>query len=75
MLFIALFVYFQVLNCILEALPESASFTTVVADYEAGLWRAVQDVLPDTRIQGCVFHWTQAVWRKIQALGNNSNQN
>jgi len=24
---------------------------------------------PDVRIKGCVFHWTQALWRKIQELG------
>ena len=26
-------------------------------------------VFPDVTIKGCVFHWTQAVWRRVQDLG------
>jgi len=25
----------------------------------------VKAVMPDVVIMGCVFHWTQAVWRKV----------
>jgi len=34
-----------------------------------GAWKAVRDVYPMASIQGCVFHWTQAVWRHVQELG------
>ena len=34
-----------------------------------GLWLAISGVLGDVTVKGCSFHWTQAVWRKIQALG------
>ncbi|XP_073258751.1 uncharacterized protein [Porites lutea] len=28
-----------------------------------------RSVLPAVQLQGCVFHWTQALWRKVQELG------
>jgi hypothetical protein len=32
--------------------------------------RLVFPSLPSLKsIQGCVFHWTQAIWRKVQAVG------
>ncbi|XP_052695537.1 uncharacterized protein LOC128173907 [Crassostrea angulata] len=40
-----------------------------VADFEAALWKALKDRFPGTPIQGCVFHWTQAVFRKVQDHG------
>ena len=30
------------------------------------MWRAVEEVLPDVKRHGCAFHWTQAVYRKVQ---------
>ena len=36
---------------------------------EISLWRAFPKVYPGVKLQGCSFHWTQAVWRKIQLLG------
>jgi hypothetical protein len=32
-------------------------------------WLAVREVFPTVSIKGCVFHWTQAVWRQVQDLG------
>ena len=40
-----------------------------MVDFENALWRALHSIFPDTVIKGCVFHQTQAVWRKIQDLG------
>ena len=40
-----------------------------VMDFEAAMWRAATVVFTQTRLFGCNFHWTQAVWRKIQELG------
>ena len=33
------------------------------------MWKAIRDVFPTASIKGCVFHFTQAVWRKTQELG------
>ena len=33
------------------------------------MWKAVSLTLPDVEVQGCNFHWNQAVYRYIQQLG------
>lgn len=33
-----------------------------------GLWKALRQTFGQP-IHGCLFHWTQAVWRKVQAVG------
>ena len=43
--------------------------TTILCDFELAVVRAVEQVLcQDAAIQGCFYHFTQATWRKIQAL-------
>ena len=37
-----------------------------VTDFELALRTAIETELPATRIGGCYFHFTQALWRKIQ---------
>ena len=32
-------------------------------------WLAVRYVFPGVSVKGCVFHWTQAVWRQVQDIG------
>ncbi|XP_078334484.1 uncharacterized protein LOC111132122 [Crassostrea virginica] len=61
--------YYEVLRAIDRLLPAQIALQTCVVDFEAGVWRAIQDRFPGTVIQGCVFHWTQALYRKIQELG------
>jgi len=41
----------------------------VVADFELAVWKAVRQVLPGVTQRGCAFHFGQAVWRNIQAVG------
>lgn len=42
----------------------------VVSDFEAAIWQAVRQVFSESvEHRGCVFHWTQAVWRQVQNLG------
>lgn len=38
-------------------------------DFEKAAWGAVASILPDVHVQGCAFHWGQAVWRKVQNIG------
>lgn len=37
----------------------------VTADFEKAVWNAVRTVYPGVKLTGCVFHWTQALWRKV----------
>ena len=41
----------------------------MVLDFELSLWKAIAECFPDVKMRGCVFHWTQCVWRKIQGVG------
>ena len=37
-------------------------------DFEKASWQAVSSVFPTANIKSCAFHWSQAVWHKIQSL-------
>uniref|UniRef100_A0AAV2J7G9 MULE transposase domain-containing protein n=1 Tax=Knipowitschia caucasica TaxID=637954 RepID=A0AAV2J7G9_KNICA len=41
----------------------------VVCDFEIALITALQSELPQVSIQGCYFHFTQSLWRRVQELG------
>ena len=57
------------LEAIRNLLRDKINLQCIVADFEAALWIAVEQVFYDAQIQGCVFHWTQAIWQKVQDLG------
>ena len=58
--------YKALLRQIRQLLP-NCQVAEVMSDFEAALWRAVRSVFDGSvHHRGCVFHWTQAVWRKIQ---------
>ena len=50
-------------------LHDEVKLQCVVAGFETVLWQAVQTIFPNVRLQGCLFHWMQAVWRKVQEIG------
>ena len=35
--------------------------------HEAALWCAIREII--LSIPGCQFHWSQAIWHKVQDLG------
>jgi hypothetical protein len=41
----------------------------ILSDFETGLIRAVKTAFPNATHHGCYFHFTQAIWRQLQALG------
>lgn len=41
----------------------------IVADFETGWLSAMNEALPNSIFNGCYFHFTQSIWRKIQDLG------
>ena len=60
--------YVEVLTAVLEKMEET-TVESMVLDFEIGTWQAVKDVFPNVEIKGCVFHWTQSVYRKLIELG------
>ena len=61
--------YVAVMKGIVEVLPTIPEVKGTVLDFEAAMWNAIREVLPGVAIRGCLFHFTQAVWRKVQEFG------
>lgn len=53
----------------MDHLPREPSVKTFMVDFEAGLWKALRKVFPRESITGCAFHWSKAVFAKVQNLG------
>ncbi|CAD5126447.1 DgyrCDS14576 [Dimorphilus gyrociliatus] len=53
----------------IQDLTNGHSPKKVVVDFEKAIWKALSFTYPEANIKGCVFHWTQAIYRKIQELG------
>ncbi|XP_044184342.1 uncharacterized protein LOC122964670 [Acropora millepora] len=60
--------YREVLRKVLALLPSSPTVTKTVLDFESALWTVFCQVMPDVSLKGCLFHWTQALWKKVRAL-------
>lgn len=41
----------------------------IICDFETALQSSLQMHWPDALLQGCYFHYTQAIWKKSQSLG------
>ncbi|KAJ8305978.1 hypothetical protein KUTeg_016523, partial [Tegillarca granosa] len=57
------------LDSIVDSMPSRPAIQVAVSDFEKGIWKGVQHVFPGISIRGCNFHFTQAVWRRIQRYG------
>jgi len=58
--------YKRVFCALIAALPRRPRVQAVVPDFEAAVWS--RKVLPGVLQRGCAFHFSQAVWRNIQAV-------
>lgn len=41
----------------------------VVVDFEMASMNAIKEIFPDAEVFGCLFHFSQSVWRKVASLG------
>ena len=57
--------YRAVLREVLSLLPSPPAVRKITLDFERALWTVFRELLPDVSLQGCLFHWTQALWRKV----------
>ncbi len=64
-------IYIFIYNFLLLQDPTRAPIcvTECMLDFEAATWAALKEVYPTVRLLGCVYHWKQAVWRRIQEAG------
>ena len=73
--------YKKVMKKVKNLLPPGPAVTRVVADFEAAMWKGILSIFPEVHIQDCLFHWAQALRRKMGELGilksykNNANVN
>ena len=61
-------VYVRLWSIIKDRCP-AMRVTTLVMDYESAAIAAANETFPTAHVQGCFFHLSQCVWRKIQSLG------
>ena len=54
---------------IIHLLDADPAVSQITVDFEMALWSVLRRLFPGVKLLGCAFHWTQALWRKIQALG------
>ncbi|KRZ56608.1 hypothetical protein T02_12132 [Trichinella nativa] len=60
---------FEVLHSKLDELGVQLEPAKFVCDFETALIPAIQGNFPNTQVQGCFFHFCQAVLRQVGRLG------
>lgn len=58
--------YRKVFKQLLEILPTAPAVKRITLDFEKAVWAVLRNLFPDVKLQGCAFHWTQALWRKVR---------
>lgn len=49
--------------------PPPRAETLFIACYEQGIWKGIRECFPGTKLRVCVFHWSKAVYTKVQEYG------
>jgi hypothetical protein len=60
---------FRALNTVASSQGAALNPPTLMLDFEASTLNVLQEFYPDSKIAGCLFHFGQSLWRKIQSLG------
>lgn len=58
--------YKKVFKKVIQILPTDPAVKRITLDFEKAVWKVFRSLLPHVKLQGCVFHWTQALWRKVR---------
>jgi hypothetical protein len=61
-------VYFQALHFVKTHSPDSFNPKTITCDFEQGLLKAIEDQFKEVPIVACLFHWKQALVRKLESF-------
>ena len=64
--------YYQILELIKRRLADldlTLEPTTVISDFEKALVPTIRTQLPTSQHHGCLFHFSQAIWKRVQLLG------
>ncbi|KAG0436193.1 hypothetical protein DMUE_4343 [Dictyocoela muelleri] len=40
----------------------------IICDYEKSLGNSLTLIFPNNKIRGCLFHFSQIIWRKVQEM-------
>lgn len=63
--------YIKVMQAVLaHEKIKGITVSNAYADFESGIAAAVRQVLPNARLYGCNFHYSQALIRKLKKPGN-----
>ncbi|CAF4950134.1 unnamed protein product, partial [Rotaria magnacalcarata] len=64
-------------NLFIEKMLEQDNFQpeSIMTDFETGTIKLVKDMLPNILHKGCLFHFSQAVWRQVQSKGLTTKYN
>ena len=60
---------FTILKDSMDDLLLQPNIETVTSDFKLGVIQAMQQVCPSVTSKSCFFHYSQAIWRKVQTLG------
>jgi len=66
--------YRAVLREVLSLLPSPPAVRRITLDFERALWTVFRQLLPHVSLQGCLFHWTQPLWRKVSTINFTHNK-
>ena len=56
----------KIFKQLLEILVSAPATEQITLDFETAVWAALKKVMPQAKLQGCMFHWTQALWGKVR---------
>ena len=56
----------KIFKQLLEILVSAPATEQITLDFETAVWAALKKGMPQAKLQGCMFHWTQALWGKVR---------